>query len=96
MHVLLMKFYIHIEESKSLKDKRRIVKSLIESTRDKFKVSISEVDLLDDLSNSIVGLVSVSNSFNFLHSLSQNIENYINYHYPGRITKTDKWIENVD
>ncbi|MCX8057951.1 MAG: DUF503 domain-containing protein [Spirochaetes bacterium] len=96
MHVLLIKFYINIEESKSLKDKRRIVKSLIESTREKFKISIAEVGLLDDLTNSIIGLVAVSNSYEFLSKLSQNIENFVNSYYPGRLIKIDKWIENVD
>jgi len=91
-----MKFYIYIEESKSLKDKRRIVKSIIEKTRDKFKVSISEVDQLENLNYSTVGLVSVSNSSQFLNSLSQNIENFIDQYYPGRIQKTERWIENVD
>jgi|YNPMSStandDraft_2_1061718.scaffolds.fasta_scaffold00002_104 hypothetical protein len=96
MNVLVMKFYIYIEESKSLKDKRRIVKSIIEKTRDKFKVSISEVDQLENLNYSTVGLVSVSNSSQFLNSLSQNIENFIDQYYPGRIQKTERWIENVD
>jgi len=62
----------------------------------KFKVSISEVDQLENLNYSTVGLVSVSNSSQFLNSLSQNIENFIDQYYPGRIQKTERWIENVD
>ncbi len=50
-----------IKESKSLKDKRHVVKSLLDTIRHKFNVSASEVSELDKLRRSVFGVSCVSN-----------------------------------
>ncbi len=62
MIVKTLELDIYIPESNSLKDKRRVVKSLISRCRQKFNVSISEIDRLDDPRHTIIGLAIVTNT----------------------------------
>jgi len=60
---------IEIPGSSSLKDKRRVVSSVKERLRTKFRVSCAEVDLLDSLAFAEIGAALVSNSRNFGESV---------------------------
>src|SRR4051794_40974703 len=53
---------LQIFESQSLKDKRRVVKSLVERARQPFNASVAEVDHLDSWQLAGIGFVCVSNS----------------------------------
>ncbi len=61
-----MEVEFKIEDSRSLKDKRRVVKSLINRTRNNFNVSIAEIDNNDMLNLAKIGLSFVSNSSRFV------------------------------
>ena len=52
---------IHVEHSHSLKEKRHVVKSLKDRLRERFNVSVAEIDHLDSWQNSVVAVVTVSN-----------------------------------
>ncbi len=56
---LTITLYLHASES--LKDKRQIIKSLIETIRQKFNVSIAEVDALDKWQVAIIGAACIAN-----------------------------------
>ena len=49
---------LHIHESHSLKDKRRVVRSLIERARSRFNASVAEVGELDNWQAAVVGSVA--------------------------------------
>lgn len=51
---------IHVEHSHSLKEKRHVVKSLKDRLRERFNVSVSEIDFLDSWQNSVIAAVTVS------------------------------------
>ncbi len=53
---------LRIAESQSLKDKRHVVKSVIERVKRRYNVSISEVEMQDDLRTAILGVSCVSQS----------------------------------
>lgn len=50
-----------ISDSQSLKDKRQIVKSLLDGIRNKFNISAAELGALDAWQRSIVGFACISN-----------------------------------
>lgn len=50
-----------IFESNSLKEKRHVIKSIIERIKTRFNVSIAEVDLHELWNRSVIGLAVVSN-----------------------------------
>jgi hypothetical protein len=52
---------IHVEHSHSLKEKRHVVKSLKDRLRERFNVSVAEIDHLDSWQNSVIAAVTVSN-----------------------------------
>lgn len=68
---------LHIPESNSLKFKRKVLKSIIEQIRSKFKVSIAEVDSQDLWQISHIGIACVSNDRRYLDNIINNIINYI-------------------
>jgi len=51
---------LHLGEASSLKDKRRVLKSLIERTKNRFNVSVAEVGEQDTWQRSVVGIAFVS------------------------------------
>jgi len=60
MHTLSAKLTFHIHHADSLKDKRQISRSLIAKTRQKFNVSIAEVDTQDVHRILTIGIAVVS------------------------------------
>lgn len=53
---------LHVFESHSLKEKRRVVRSLVERARNRFNASVAEVDHLDSWQVAGIGFTCVSNS----------------------------------
>lgn len=66
MHIGSLTVALYIHTANSLKDKRSVIKSLIESTRRKFNVSIAEVDDLDKWRKATIGIVCVANDGPYL------------------------------
>jgi len=60
MHVLSTKLTFSIPGAVSLKDKRQVRRSLIEKVRNRFNVSIAEVDMHDVHQTLVIGVAVVS------------------------------------
>ena len=56
----ILTLHIHVEHSHSLKEKRHVVKSLKDRLRERFNVSVAEIDHLDSWQSSVVAAVTVS------------------------------------
>lgn len=68
---------LYIASSHSLKDKRRVIKSLTERIKNKFNVSIAEVDRQDNWQHAVLGMASVSNERSHLDQTLNNITRFI-------------------
>ena len=77
MVVSMLKFIIELPESHSLKDKRRIVRSIKDKLIKKFKLSVTEVDLQDSLTYAQIGAALVSNSRQFGESVLQKAIDFV-------------------
>jgi uncharacterized protein YlxP (DUF503 family) len=64
--ILGVEFYLHGNES--LKDKRRVANSLKQKVRNKFNVSIAEVESEEEMDRLRLAVVSVSNEKKHLES----------------------------
>jgi uncharacterized protein YlxP (DUF503 family) len=73
---------IHVHESQSLKDKRRVVKSLVERARQRFNASVAEVDHLDSWQVAGIGFTCVSNSGAHADQMLAEIVRFIEAHAP--------------
>jgi len=60
MYTLSAKLTFHIPHAASLKDKRQVRRSLIDKTRQRFNVSIAEVDTQDMHQTLTIGVAVVS------------------------------------
>ena len=52
---------IHVDYSHSLKEKRHVIKGLKDRLRERFNVSVAEIDHLDSWQSSVIAAVTVSN-----------------------------------
>lgn len=65
---------LHIEAAQSLKDKRQVVRSLKDRLRAHFNVAVAELDSSGLWNRATVGVVSVSDSRDYLEGLMKNVE----------------------
>ncbi|MDR3553895.1 MAG: DUF503 domain-containing protein [Syntrophobacteraceae bacterium] len=73
--VALVVFRLH--DIYSLKDKRRIVKSLVEKSRNRFNVSVAEVSDQDVYQQASIGIAVIGNDGRVLNSLLDRIIDFM-------------------
>lgn len=61
----------------SLKDKRRIIKSLLQKSRNKFNLSAAEVDAQDYTQTAVLGAAVVGNDYSHLQSIMDKYQAYL-------------------
>ena len=72
--VALLTIELRIEHAQSLKDKRQVVRSLKDRLRVHFNVATAELDASGLLNRATIGVVSVSDSHDYLDGLMKNVE----------------------
>ena len=65
---------LRIEAARSLKDKRQVVRSLKDRLRAHFNVAAAELDSSGLWNRATIGVVSVSDSRDYLDGLMKNVE----------------------
>jgi uncharacterized protein YlxP (DUF503 family) len=65
---------LHIEAARSLKDKRQVLRSLKDRLRGSFNVSVAEIDPSPVWNRATIGVVSISDSRDYLDGLMKNVE----------------------
>ena len=68
---------LSIPDSFSLKDKRRVLKSIITRIRNRFNVSISEIEDNDMWQRAIIGISSISNNAHYTNKVLNEVINYL-------------------
>jgi uncharacterized protein YlxP (DUF503 family) len=68
---------LYLSDPQSLKDKRRIIKSLIERLKNKFNVAVAETGDLDSWNNCQLGIVCISNEASHADSMLASVLNFI-------------------
>lgn len=83
---------LHLYAVDSLKGKRRIVKSITDHVRSRYKISAAEVANLDSLDRATLGFGVVSNSRNKAETVLQTVINHIDTQSEVEIIEIN-WIE---
>jgi uncharacterized protein YlxP (DUF503 family) len=73
----VLKLRLQLFDSHSLKEKRRVVKSLVERTKSRFNVAVAEVADNDIHDRAVIGLVTVANDGPFVNSVLDQAKNQI-------------------
>ena len=74
MAIAFLTMELRIEGAHSLKDKRQVTRSLKDRLRAAFNVSVAELDHNDLWQRATIGVVSISDSRDYLDGLMQNVE----------------------
>ena len=77
MNVGVAKLTLRLEASSSLKDKRRVINSIRERVRNKFNVSVAEVDQNDAWQTAVIGITCVSNNVRHADQTLDNVLEFI-------------------
>ena len=77
MHIGVLTLHLSIDGADSLKDKRQAVRSLIQHLRNKFNVSVAEVDDLDVWRRATVGVAVVSNEVPFANQVLSKVVDHV-------------------
>lgn len=66
----------HISHAASLKDKRRVVKSIKDRIRTRFNVSLAEIGGLDEWQRAVLGMVIIGNDKRHVEQSMAAVETY--------------------
>lgn len=77
MVVGVCKIKLSIDDAFSLKEKRHIIKSMVERIKSRFNASAAEVGLNDLWKNAEIGISCVSNEAAHADSMLANIVNFV-------------------
>jgi len=73
----VMSVELHLGDANSLKEKRRVLKSLIERIKNRFNVSVAEVAQQDLWQRSTIGISIVSSDQAFVHKVFAAVIKFI-------------------
>ncbi len=73
MNIGVCRIYLRMPENSSLKDKRRVIKSITTRVRAKFNVSIAEVDNQDRWQLATLGVCLVSNDQRYTNAVLSKV-----------------------
>ncbi|MEG1148600.1 MAG: DUF503 domain-containing protein [Niameybacter sp.] len=90
MIIAMCKLKLYAPWVHSLKEKRMIVKSLLGKVRNKFSVSIAEVDAMDVHQTIIVGFSIVTNETKMANTVLDQIITYIEGHTTADILDIER------
>ncbi|NOY09981.1 MAG: DUF503 domain-containing protein [Spirochaetes bacterium] len=88
MVVSIIELIIDIPEARSLKDKRKVIKSIKDRLIRKFKLSVAEVDKQDSIRTAVLAGALVSNSKQHGESVLHKALNLVEDSFPGYLYRT--------
>ncbi len=77
MTVGIARFTLRLPGNTSLKGKRKVVRSVIEKVRYKFKLSVAEVGEQDVLQRAVLGMAVVGNDGRMINAILDKAINYV-------------------
>lgn len=80
---------IFIPGAQSLKDKRRVVRSLKDRLRNRFNVAISEIDHQDTHQRATLGIVSIANGRLQIEQLFETVRLEVERNLPGDVLQAE-------
>jgi len=87
MYIGVLQMELFLGEPQSLKDKRRIIKSLIERIKNKFNVAVAETGKLDSWNYCQLSMVCISNEAGHSDSMLNSVVNFVEVQ--GNVEITD-------
>lgn len=89
MTIGVLRVTLRIPEAHSLKDKRRVVKSLLDRVAHQFNVAVAEVGDLDVWTRAELAMVTVSNDRRHVNAMLDSIRNFVDDHAAAEVASAD-------
>lgn len=97
MHAAAITFDLHIPQSRSLKAKRAVIRPIVDGLRHRFRLSVAEVDHLDQWQRATIGVAVIAESDGRVQELLDAVERSLNGAADIEVLGTEvAWLENSD
>ena len=73
----MVQLELHIPTSRSLKEKRAVLRPIVEGLRHRFQISVAEVGYQDKWQRALVGMAVVSDSYGHAVEVVDNVERWV-------------------
>lgn len=95
MVVGTLKLEFHLSDNRSLKGKRKVVRSMVDKVRSRFNVAIAEIGSNDKWQKIEIGITTVGNDRRHIDSSLNHIVSFLESQYIARIVDCQLEIFNV-
>lgn len=95
MFIGVARFELFMPASRSLKDKRQVLRSLVMTVRKKFPVAVAEVDFQDLWQRSAIGISCVAETSGHCQTVLEEVERTVSKVIIGGAEITDRRFEYV-
>ena len=85
MFVGVLQVDLHLDKARTLKEKRQVVRSVLDRLRANFNVSAAEVESLDLLQRAGIGISAVSNDADYVRGQLQKVLGHLERHPQARV-----------
>jgi uncharacterized protein YlxP (DUF503 family) len=89
MHAALLQVRLHIPGARTRKDKRQVVKSILDRARHRFRVAAAEVDDQDLNQVATLGFAVVSGSAAHAREVAHKVLEALRVHPAARVTEEE-------
>ena len=94
MHVLALEVELHLNQSRSLKDKRQVLTSILDGARRRYRVAASEIDGQDTWQRAVLGFAAVGSSPGHVEDVIDEVERFVWSHPEAEVTGTARrWLD---
>ena len=94
MHVLALRIELHLPGCRTLKQKRAVIRPVVDGLRARHRLSIAEVDRQDDHRSSTIGVAIVSGSVRTCEELADEVERFVWSRPDVEVTEVERsWLE---
>jgi uncharacterized protein YlxP (DUF503 family) len=97
VHVAAVSFDLHLPQAHSLKEKRAIIRPILEGCRHRYQVAAAEVDHTDRWQRAVLGMAVVSSSHAHAEDVLDQVERFV-WSFPEiEVLATERnWLEDAD
>lgn len=90
MNILIIEVTLRASWVHSLKEKRMVVKSIVQKLKNKFNISVAEIDGQDIHNTIVIGITGICANSAQSDSTMENIITFIEYNTEAEITDIQK------
>jgi uncharacterized protein YlxP (DUF503 family) len=92
--VLAYEVELYVAASQSLKDKRQVVKALLDGARRRFGVSAAEIGFQDQWQRAVLGFAVVASTHGLAAEIIDKVDRFVWSHPELDVVRTDRrWLE---